>query len=103
MLIVTSVDDKQVAESLARGLVDARLAACVRISDSGISIYRWQGEMERVGEKYLSIKTTAGKLDDALAWLRAHHPYDVPELIWWPIHADDAYAAWAREAVIPHS
>jgi len=103
MLIVTSVDGKQAAESLARGLIDAHLAACVQISADGISIYRWQGRIERAGEKYLSIKTTAGKLDDALTWLSAHHPYEAPELIWWPVHADAAYAAWAHEAITPEA
>ncbi len=98
-MLVSSVDSQANAESLARGLVEARLAACVQISAAITSIYCWKGCMESAEEHCLSIKTTPDTLDDAIAWLERNHPYDVPELIWWPIHANKPYADWAHTSV----
>jgi len=55
--------------------------------------------MESAEEYSLSIKTTAEKLDETIAWLHQHHPYEVPELIWWPVHASDSYAEWVYKSV----
>ena len=55
--------------------------------------------MESAKEYSLSIKTTVEKLSDTLVWLRQHHPYEVPELIWWPVQASDDYAGWACKSV----
>src|ERR1700692_763309 len=39
------------ARSLARALIDQRLAACVNIVRSVTSVYRWQGRIEEEGEQ----------------------------------------------------
>jgi len=98
-MLITSVDSQPIAESLARNLVRQRLAACVQVSAPVTSTYHWKGDVESAKEYSLTIKTTAGKLDDAIVWLHRHHPYEVPELAWWPVHASDAYTAWACESV----
>jgi len=100
-MLITSVDSQPIAESLARDMVRQRLAACVQVSASATSVYHWEDNIESAKEYNLSIKTTAEKLDDAIAWLRRHHPYEVPELVWWPVHASDEYADWAHESVQP--
>ena len=45
-LIVSSVPDESVADTIARTLVEERLAACVNILGVCRSIYRWQGVIE---------------------------------------------------------
>jgi len=99
IMLITSVDSQAAAESLAHGLVEQRLAACVQSSAPVVSVYPWKGKIESVEEYRLSIKTTVEKLDDAIAWLRGHHPYEVPELVWWPVNASNTYAAWTRESM----
>jgi len=99
IMLITSVDSQATAEALAHKMVKKRLAACVQISAPVTSTYHWKGNVESAKECCLSIKTTAERLNDAIAWLRRHHPYEVPELAWWPVHASDAYSAWARESV----
>ncbi|MDQ6960319.1 MAG: divalent-cation tolerance protein CutA [Mariprofundaceae bacterium] len=98
-MLITSVDSQPVAESLARNIVRQRLAACVQVSASVTSAYHWEDHMESAEEYSLSIKTTVEKLDETIAWLHQHHPYEVPELIWWPVHASDGYAGWVNESV----
>jgi len=98
-IILTSLDDSAKAKELAHRMIESGLAACVQISGPGTSIYRWQGKIESAEEFYLAIKTTSERLDNAMAWLRQHHPYDVPELVWWPIHADGPYIAWVNDMI----
>lgn len=101
IMLITSVDSQAIAESLARDMLQQRLAACVQISASTTSVYYWEGNVDSAEEYRMSIKTTAKKLDDAIGWLCQHHPYEVPELVWWSVHASGAYADWAHESTQP--
>jgi len=83
------------AEALARGLVEARLAACVNVVPGLVSHYRWEGEIRRDAECLLIVKTTPRKLRALERWVKAHHPYSVPELIALPVVAGSKdYLAW---------
>ncbi len=62
------------------------------------SIYRWQGEIHRESEWLLSIKTTVNHQDAVADWLREHHHYAVPELVFLPITAGlPSYLDWILE------
>ncbi len=90
--------DATTAESLARDLVEAGLAACVNVLPGVRSIYRWQGKLEHDDEALMMIKTTGGRLDALVARIRARHPYDVPEVICHRITAGhDPYLDWVRQ------
>ena len=47
------------AERAGRALVERRLCACVNILPGMVSIYRWQGAVERGDEVVMIIKTRA--------------------------------------------
>lgn len=99
VIILTSLDDPVRAQLMARSMVESRLAACVQITSGADSTYRWQNKTESTTEQHLVIKTTTCRLEDTLAWLRKHHPYDIPELVWWQVNSDAPYTAWAKECV----
>lgn len=95
IVVLCTVPDAAVGERLARGAVEARLAACVNILPGVRSIYRWQGRIQDEAEVQLVIKTRAEHFSELEAWLKQHHPYDVPEVIALPAHAvSPAYLAW---------
>ena len=48
-VVVSTTDSADEAERLARGLVEARLAACVQIVGPVRSVFRWAGRAERRG------------------------------------------------------
>lgn len=73
--------DAQVAERIATALVEARLAACVQQLAGVRSTYRWNGRVEHADEVLLLVKTAADRLDEAIASIRALHPYELPELL----------------------
>jgi len=99
-IILCTCPDEAAGSSLANGLVEAGLAACVNILPSVRSIYRWQGQLQDEAEVLLIAKTLAERFDQIEAWLEEHHPYDVPEVV--GISADSvsgAYMRWIEESV----
>lgn len=95
LVAITTTDSEAAATRLAKGLVEARLAACVQLSAPIRSIYRWQGEVHDEPEWQLWLKTTADRRDAIIEWLGEHHHYDVPELVFLPITAGlPGYLDW---------
>ena len=101
ILVLTTMPADARADSLARTLVEERLAACVNVHVPMTSTYRWQGTIEVEAERQVVIKTMRANLTALEARLRALHPYDVPEFIVLGGTADDAYGAWIAEVTSP--
>src|SRR5262249_10454281 len=66
------------AEKAGNALVGARLAACVNILPGMISVYRWQGAVERAEEAVMIVKTRASLAEAVRASVKATHPYNTP-------------------------
>jgi periplasmic divalent cation tolerance protein len=81
VLVLSTAPDDGSAETLARTLIDERLAACVNVHAPMVSIYRWKGAVERDSERQLVIKTTRGTLPALEKRFRELHPYELPEFI----------------------
>lgn len=89
--------DLEVAEQLAESLVQEGLAACVNLVPGLTSVYRWEGAVARDTEVLLLIKTTEECLAAVAAHIEREHPYDLPELIAYPIVAGlPTYLDWVR-------
>jgi periplasmic divalent cation tolerance protein len=98
-IVKTSVPSQQDARKLAKGMMAARLAACIQIIGPGESVYRWQGKLEQTAEWYLKIKTSKKKCSALVDWLMLQHPYDVPEIICTVGDVTATYADWLNDAV----
>jgi periplasmic divalent cation tolerance protein len=97
-LIMTTTDDRSEAQSLAQGLVERRLAACVQIADI-FSYYRWEEGVSNADEFMLFIKTAEDQFEAVKGYLNEAHSYDVPELVELPIQRGSAaYLGWIRES-----
>ena len=92
--ITTSLPDQVAAEKLAASLIENRLAACVQISSPVISFYRWKDEVQRDQEFSLKIKTALSVRDQAVAFLRANHPYELPEILFQVVRSTPEYREW---------
>jgi len=87
------------AEKAGNALVSARLAACVNILPGMISVYRWQGAVERAEEAVMIIKTRASLAEAVRASVKATHPYDTPAIVVLPVESvDDRYFAWILDS-----
>lgn len=98
LLVLTNAPNEEVAEQLARLLVERRLAACVNILPAMRSIYRWEGQIEEASEVAMQIKTISAHYTELEAAIKAVHPYTVPEIIAIPIvDGLSAYLAWITQ------
>lgn len=96
-VVLTATATAEEAESLARGIIEAQLGACVQIQAIR-SIYRWQGALCNESEFRLSIKTRQARFVALERFIRARHSYETPEIVQIPITAGSAaYLQWIDE------
>lgn len=98
LTVLTTTDAVEKAEALARGAVQARVAACAQISGPVTSVYRWKGTVETAAEWQVLFKTTGARYDALEAYLREAHDYDTPEIVATPVVRGSAdYLRWLEE------
>ncbi|MGN6374179.1 MAG: divalent-cation tolerance protein CutA [Sphingomonas sp.] len=96
-LLRATFSNPEKAERIGQAMVEAGLAACVNISDC-LSIYRWEGAMQRDKEAAGLFKTTIVRAPALAARIAELHSYDLAAIEWWPARASDAVAGWVTEA-----
>ncbi len=102
LLVITTLPDPDMAEDLARILIEGRFAACVNILAPCRSVYRWQGLVQASLEVPLLIKTSAERYDALEAEIRKRHPYELPEIVAVPFAAGlPGYLAWVGAESTP--
>ena len=100
IIVFSTCGSAEEAQRIARGLVDARAAACVSIVSGMRSIYRWKGAVEDASEWLLVIKTARSCFDRVKTELRRLHSYEVPELVALPVvDGLEEYLSWIGECV----
>jgi periplasmic divalent cation tolerance protein len=83
------------AERAGRALVERRLCACVNILPGMVSLYWWQGAIERGEEVVMIIKTRATLAEAVRVAVKDMHSYSTPAVLVIPIESVDAdYHAW---------
>ena len=104
VVVYTTCGNITEAESIARNLIDSRLAACVNVVPGLLSYYRWQGKVENDAELLLMIKTAGNLIDQVRIALETLHSYDLPEMIVLPIIGGSPdYLEWLEQEVRPES
>ena len=102
LIVCTHVPDHALATTLARALLDQRLAACINIGAPVVSIYHWLDRIETGQEVPVVIKTRSALYSNVEAAIRKLHPYDTPEIIAIPVIEGDArYLAWLAAETLP--
>lgn len=94
--LTTTVANEQDAQRLAQALLGQGLAACVQVEGGLESHYRWQGAVHEDAEWRLTVKSLPEALPALQAFMVAHHPYELPQLLWQEMDASAAYADWVR-------
>src|SRR5438477_13142037 len=77
------------AETAGKALVERQLAACVNILPGMISLYRWEGAIERGEETVMIIKTRAALAEAVRAAVKEMHSYTTPAILVIPIESVD--------------
>ena len=98
LLVLSNLPSRELALSIGEQMVGAGLAACVNLLAPCVSMYRWEGRVQRDEEHPMLLKTTRARYPELEAALRAAHPYEVPEIIAVPLAAGlPDYLAWVEK------
>nr|WP_246352404.1 divalent-cation tolerance protein CutA [Sphingomonas xinjiangensis] len=89
--------NREEAERIASDMVVERLAACANILAPCVSLYRWEGEIERAQEVPVLFKTTPELVAALRARVAALHSYDLPVIEAWPVAAGSAVFKWVHD------
>lgn len=98
-LCFVTAGDRATADKLTAGLLRERLAACVTAVPGARSSYLWQGRVEQAREILLLVKTRRALRRGVTDFVKRHHPYEVPEIIFAAIDAGSRpYLDWLGES-----
>jgi periplasmic divalent cation tolerance protein len=98
IVVLITTPSREDAESIGRYLVESRLAACVNILPTMISIFRWEGKLCEASESLLIVKTRSEQFDLLSQEVRARHRDTVPEIIALPIvQGSRDYLDWIQQ------
>ncbi len=85
ILVITHLPDRDAALGLARALIGGRIAACVNVGAPVESMYHWRGKIETAAEIPVTIKAPAERYAAIESAIRAHHPYELPDIVAIPL------------------
>jgi len=95
VFVYTTYPSAVEAEKAGRALIERALAACVNILPGMISLYRWEGALERGEEVVMIIKTRAALADAVRAAVKEMHSYATPAILVIPLESVDSdYLQW---------
>ncbi|MBD3209885.1 divalent cation tolerance protein CutA [Candidatus Micrarchaeota archaeon] len=85
IIALSTYPEKEKAEEAAKEIIKEELAACVSIVKIENSIYRHKGKLENHPEYMLVIKTTRKAYTRLEMYIKEHHPYEIPEILYLKI------------------
>src|SRR5690242_20586267 len=95
VFVYTTYPSAVEAEKAGRALIERSLAACVNILPGMISLYRWEGAIERGEETVMIIKTRASLAEAVRTAVKEMHSYTMPAILVIPLEsADSSYLEW---------
>lgn len=95
--VLMTAPDTDVAESVVRQLLEEKLIACGNLLPGAVSLYRWEGDIQRDEEAVVVLKTVRRLVPRLLERAGGLHPYDVPEFLVQPVLAGGAeYLEWVE-------
>lgn len=95
VLLYTTYPSVVEAEQAGRALVEQRLCACVNILPGMLSLYWWQGKIDRGEEVVMIIKTRVSLAEPVRAAVKQMHSYSTPAVLVLPVESiDPDYHAW---------
>lgn len=94
----TTTGTREEAEKLATDAVERRLAACCHVDGPFLSVYRWEGTVQKEQEFRVTFKFLSQKAPALENWLQDNHPYENHQ--WVAVEAErisQNYLIWAQK------
>ncbi|MGL5970230.1 MAG: divalent cation tolerance protein CutA [Kluyvera sp.] len=100
VVVLCTAPDEATAQDLAAKVLAEKLAACATLLPGATSLYYWEGKLEQEYEVQMILKTNVAHQQALLECLKAHHPYQTPELLVLPVsHVDVDYHSWLNASL----
>ena len=98
LLALSTFPDRETAQRVSNQVVTEKLAACANILPAVESTYRWKGKVETGNETLVFFKLSEDRQSTFQEKLRSLHPYEVPEIIFFPISSGlPEYLHWVAD------
>ena len=98
-LVLVTHPNKEHAERITRGVIDAKLAACVLLTDVK-SFYNWESKLNEDDEVVTILKTSTEKTAELTQYIETNHDYDVPAIISFQADANESYGHWLGQQLM---
>ena len=100
IVVLVTAKDALEAKTIADQLLEKKLIACANIVEGAQSIFWWQGKIDQAKETLIVLKSKQGLFKKIVKMIKAHHSYEVPEIIALPIiDGNPDYLKWINESV----
>ena len=93
--IITTEKDKRNAYKIANLLLEEVLVPCITFKNIE-SLFLWEGEINKLKEVQLIIKCKAENINKVCEKISEYHSYEVPEIIYFPVSANNDYYQWVN-------
>ncbi|MEI8377894.1 MAG: divalent-cation tolerance protein CutA [bacterium] len=99
-IILSTTPNIDKAKTIAKALVETKLAACINIVPKVISIYEWENAIQNDEEAMMIIKTSDEMAEKAKNKILELHAYTLPEVIFIDINdGNKDYIDWVSNQV----
>ena len=100
VIILTTVNSEDQSNMISKGLIDKKLAFCVKAIQNIKSTYYWKNKIVSDNEIIIIIKTFSNNIDKVKDYLLKKHNYETPEIILVKSKSlNDEYTKWANNQV----
>ncbi len=100
--VLVTTSSLEEGQSIARAVLERKLAACANLVPSVQSLFWWDGKLEEAQETIMILKTREEVLPQLIEVIKSLHSYTVCEVISLPItQGNPAYLDWIQETVVP--
>ena len=100
IVISTTLSKKQNAIYISNKILNEKYAACIQLIPNISSYYIWNDKIESDKEFLLNIKTINTMKDKIVEIIKAHHEYEIPQIISYDFRMDNEnYKKWFKSIV----
>ena len=100
IVVFITAKDSAEAKTISDQLLEKKLIACANIVEGVQSVFWWQGKIDQAKETLIVLKSKQSLFKKIVKTVKAHHSYEVPEIIALPIiDGNPDYLKWINESV----
>ena len=100
IVVLITAKDALEAKTISDQLLEKKLIACANIVEGVQSVFWWQGKIDQAKETLIVLKSKQDLFKKIVKTVKAHHSYEVPEIIALPIiDGNPDYLKWIHESV----